>query len=54
MFLRDFSAELFESLDVEIDRTSSDGAAAGKRDAGAAATGDEGAEDERGGAHGLH
>ena len=51
--LRDFCAELLESLDVQVDGAAADGATAGERDAGAAAAGDERPEDERGGAHGL-
>ena len=51
--LGDGRAQLFESLDVQVDGTAADGAAAGQRDAGEAAAGDERAEDERGGAHGL-
>src|SRR6202035_654626 len=54
VFLRDFCAEKFESFDVEVDGTLSNGAAAGERDAGAAAAGDERSEDEGGGAHGFY
>ncbi len=53
VLLRDLRAETFESLDVEIDGTSADGAAAGKRNAGASAARDQRAENQRGGAHGL-
>ena len=53
VFLRDLCAQAFEAFDVEIDGASSDGAAAGKRDAGVAATGYQRAQDQRGGAHGL-
>ncbi len=52
--LRDFRAEEFEAFDVEVDGALSYGAAAGERDAGAAAAGDERSEDQGGGAHGLY
>src|ERR1035438_269450 len=53
VFLGDLRAQLFESFDVEIDGASSDGAAAGERDAGVATAGYERAEDQRGGTHGF-
>src|SRR5271157_412525 len=53
VFLRDPDPELLESFDVQINGTSADGASSGKRDAGAAAAGDQRSEHERGGAHGL-
>ena len=54
VLLRDLGAEAFESFDVQIDGTSSDGAAAGKRDTGTATAGDERSENQRGGTHGFH
>ncbi len=53
VFLRDLCAETLETLDVEIDGAGADGAAAGQRDVGASATGDQRAEHESRGAHGL-
>ena len=53
VILSDLRAELFEPLDVQIDGAGSDGATAGKRNAGAPAAGYQRAQDQRGGAHGL-
>ena len=53
VLLSDGGAHLFEALDVQVDGTAADGAAAGHGDARHAGTGDERAEDERAGAHGL-
>ena len=53
MLLRDLRAESFESLDVQIDGAGSDGASAGKGNAGASAARDQRPEHQRGGAHGL-
>ncbi len=48
-----FAPRRLESLDVQVDGAGSDGAAAGKRNAGVAAAGYQRAEHQRGGAHGL-
>src|ERR1019366_10074871 len=53
VFLRDFGAQTFQTLDVEIDGAGPDGASAGQRDAGAAAAGYERSQDERRGPHRL-
>ncbi len=50
-FEQDFGAHLLEALEVEVDRAGADGAAAGEGDLGFAAAGEEGAEDQDGGAH---
>jgi hypothetical protein len=54
VFLRDLCAETLETFDVEIDGSLSDGATAGQRNPGVAATGHEWAQDQRGGAHGFN
>ena len=53
VFDNDFGAELFERLDVQINRARADGTTAGKRNAGVAETRDERAEREHRGAHRL-
>src|SRR5439155_17813576 len=54
VILSDLGAELLQSLNVKIDRPGSDGAAAGERDAGAAAAGNQWPQDERRCAHLFH
>ena len=53
VLLRDLGAQALETFDVQVDGARTDGAAAGKRNAGAAATGDQRPEHEGRGAHGL-
>ena len=53
VLLDDGGAHFFETLDVQIDGTAADGAAAGHGDACHSGTGDERAEDEGTGAHGF-
>ena len=50
----DAGAHLLESREVKVDGPGPDRAAAGKGDPGSALPGHEGAEDQHGGAHGLH
>ncbi len=51
--LGDLGAELLEPLDMQVDGASSNGAAAGERDPGVTAAGDQRAKNERGSAHCL-
>ena len=53
VLLGDGGAHVFQALDVQVDGTAADGAAAGHGDARHAGAGDERAEHERTGAHGL-
>ena len=53
MLLRDLRAQTLQSLDVEIDGAGANGASPGQGNTGAATTGNQRPQHERGGAHGL-
>ncbi len=53
VFLLDLGAERFQALEVEIDRTSPNGAAAGQRDPSASHARHQRAQNQRGGPHGF-
>ena len=53
VLLRDLRAQPFQSLDVQIDGTRADGAAAGQRNAGPSAARDQRPQHQRRSAHGL-
>src|SRR5450755_4070638 len=54
MFLRDSGPEFFQAFEVEIDRTSPDGAATRQRDARSFHTRNQRSQYQRGGPHGFH